>query len=341
MRLVRPVEPRDLPSLLALAQHMGPGMTTLPADPEVLARKVDASVASFSGTIGRTEASYLLVLEDDQTPGIMGTAALYAHVGSPFGFFSYKRLRLIQRSQALAINCEVEMLALANDYTGTTEVGTLAVAPDLKGSGAGRLLARSRYLLAASFPDLFSPLLMAEMRGWQDDNGHSPFWDAVGARFFNMDFATADTFSARRGSDFISELLPKHPVYVGLLPEATRDVIGRPHRDSAPALAMLRAEGFRYEGFVDVFDAGPQVHCDRASIATVKQSRTAPVAPSIAGQLDDAREYLVCNNDLARFRVVTARGHAAEDCFAVEEPVTRALGVEQGELVRYSPVELA
>ena len=55
--------------------------------------------------------------------------------------------------------------------------------------------------------------------------------------------------------------MPRHPVYVNLLPPSARDAIGAVHADTAPARAMLEQEGFRYEGYVDIFDAGPTVEC--------------------------------------------------------------------------------
>ncbi|MGN6691584.1 MAG: arginine N-succinyltransferase [Sphingopyxis sp.] len=339
MRVVRPIETRDLAALVDLAETLGPGMTTLPADREALAEKVERSVASFAGNIERADAHYMLVLEDAEGR-LLGTSALYPSVGAPFGFFSYKRIRLVQRSQAVGASCDVEMLTLANDYTGTTEVGTLAVRPSEKGSGAGRLLARARYMLVASRPDLFAPLLMAEMRGWQDADGRNPFWDAVGARFFNMDFATADRLSAVRGADFIAELLPKHPVYIDLLPDKARAVIGRPHDASAPARAMLVQEGFRYEGYVDVFDVGPQVHCDRDQIATVRLSRCGLPVTLSSNFVPGARDYLICTGDLDRFRVTLAAARPAPGEIALSDDVVRALGADRGEQLRSSPVQL-
>lgn len=339
MQVVRPIESRDLAALVDLAESLGPGMTTLPADRTALADKVERSVASFAGSIDRSDAHYLLVLEDADGR-LLGTSALYPNVGAPFGFFSYKRLRLVQRSQAVGANCDVEMLTLANDYTGTTEVGTLAVRPSEKGSGAGRLLARSRYMLVATRPDLFAPLLVGEMRGWQDAEGRNPFWDAVGSRFFNMDFATADRLSAVRGADFIADLLPKHPIYIDLLPESARAVIGRPHDASAPALALLKQEGFRYEGYVDVFDVGPQVHCERDQIATVRQSRCGQPVPIAPGSASGATPHLVCTGELAQFRVTIAPAQPSGDEIGLSDQTLRALGADRGEALRCSPANL-
>jgi arginine N-succinyltransferase len=203
------------------------------------------------------------------------------------------------------------------------------------------LLARSRYMLAAAFPDLFSPLLMAEMRGWQDGAGRSPFWDAVGARFFNMDFATADRISAVRGSDFIADLMPRYPIPIDLLPDSARAVIGKPHDDSAPAMALLLREGFRFEGYVDVFDAGPQVHCNRDTIATVRLSREGPMTIASPAAEGETRDYLICNTALDQFRVVMAAGRVCDGEIAVGADTARALDVMVEGSVRWSPGSLA
>jgi arginine N-succinyltransferase len=86
MRVVRQIETRDLTELVDLADRLGPGMTTLPADRTALAEKVERSVASFAGNIDRADAHYMLVLEDAEGR-LLGTSALYPSVGAPFGFF--------------------------------------------------------------------------------------------------------------------------------------------------------------------------------------------------------------------------------------------------------------
>ena len=46
---------------------------------------------------------------------------------------------------------------------------------------------------------------------------------------------------------------------------------------------LLLKEGFRYEGYVDVFDAGPQVQAHPGEIATVRNSRLVRVLPGEPG----------------------------------------------------------
>jgi arginine N-succinyltransferase len=166
---------------------------------------------------------------------------------------------------------------------------------------------------------------MAEMRGWQDDAGRSPFWDAVGARFFDMEFDAADRLSAVDGAEFIADLMPTHPIYTALLSPEARRCIGKPHQASAPAMAMLLDENFRYEGNVDVFDAGPQVHAERERIRTVAASFTVPATS--AGR---PGPLLVSNQDLAGFRVTMVTGELDDDA-------RRRLGVARADQVRCSP----
>lgn len=333
-RVVRPVCAGDMDALYELAEALGAGMTTLPADRDAIAAKLDASLSSFAGGRKPEEAQYLLVLEDLDSGRVDGIAAVYPSVGAPHGFFSYKVSRLTRRSRRLDRRLDVELLTLANDYTGATEVGSLAVRPQLRGSGAGRLLARSRYMLIAAFPDLFAPRVMAEMRGWQEADGCSPFWDAVGARFFHMDFATADRLSAVEGAEFVAELMPTHPIYADMLPEAARRAIGRPHESSAVAMAMLLEEGFRHEQLVDVFDAGPQVHVERDRIRTVAENR---LVQAQASRGREGRPMLVSTTDLETFRVAQAVAHTGDETLEVPETLLRALGLPPGAAVRLAP----
>jgi len=332
--VVRPVRATDIGVLVELAEALGAGMTTFPADPEAIARKVEASLTTFAGRAEPEDARYLLVLEDLDASRVDGVAALYPSVGWPYGFFSYKVNRLVQRSRSLNRRVDIELLTIANDYTGVTEVGTLAVRPTLRGTGAARFLARSRYMLIAAFPQLFATRVMAEMRGWQEADDRSPFWDAVGARFFHMDFAEADRLSAVEGAEFIAELMPKHPIYTDILPDDARRAIGRPHASSAAAMAMLLDEGFRYEQHVDVFDAGPQVHAERDRIHTVADSRLTRLqrASGRTGQ-----PVLVSTLELEAFRVVQTSAHPGDHVLELPDVAQRALELSIGGPVRVSP----
>ncbi len=336
-RLVRPAAAHDLPQMIALIQSLGSGMTTMPSNADALAAKIDRSEQSFAGR-AKSDLQYILVLEDENGR-LLGTSAVYPRIGDSHGFFSYKLTRLVQRSKLLERRTDLELLTLNNDYTGTTEVGSLAVAPSQRGAGAGRLMARARYMLIASFPHLFAETVIAEMRGWQDEHSRSPFWDAIGARFFDLSFEEADRLSAVEGVGFIAELMPKHPIYAALLPDAARAAIGKPHRESAKAMAMLLAEDFRYDGHVDVFDGGPQIYIARDKIRTVMNSQPARVVKN--GPERPAVPLLLSNTMLEHFRVVETETCMDDGAAGLSQQTRRALNVQTGDMVRVAPGQRA
>ncbi len=51
--------------------------------------------------------------------------------------------------------------------------------------------------------------------------------------------------------------MPRHPLYINLLPKTAKQVIGKVHESTLPARKMLKDRGFRYQGYVDIFDGGP------------------------------------------------------------------------------------
>ena len=92
-----------------------------------------------------------------------------------------------------------------------------------------------------------------------DEAGNAPFWDALAGRFFGMTFPEADEFNAVHGTQFIADLMPKTPIYVALLAESARAVMGQPHPTGRAALRMLEQEGFVFDRYIDIFDGGPTV----------------------------------------------------------------------------------
>lgn len=329
MRLVRPVQRGDIDALYSVADAIGKGMTTFPADRDTIAAKVEASIATFDLELEGPERQMLLVLEDFEqgSAQVTGVSAVYPQIGHPYGFFSFHIDRLIQFSSSLSEDRNYTTATLSNAYTGLTEVGTLAVHPQLRSGGAGRLLAQARYVLMACFPELFADKVIAELRGRQDADGKSPFWSALGERFFGLDFPDADLTSAIRGNAFIADLMPKLPIYLDLLPQEAIDAVGRPHDVSAIAMRMLQQEGFRYEGFVDIFDAGPQLACETKDIKTVAATRRATIGACARGLEHPA---LLTNPELKNFGI-TPTQISHEDTLVAEEKALGLLGLDIGD----------
>src|SRR3546814_15285792 len=85
-----------------------------------------------------------------------------------------------------------------------------------------------------------------------------------------MSFQEADQFNAVHGNQFIADLMPKHPVYIAMLNEHARSVIGVPHPTGRAAMRMLENEGFAFENYVDIFDGGPTMTARTDQAASIR-----------------------------------------------------------------------
>lgn len=302
MLVVRPVTLEDHDEILALAHLAGIGMTSLPPDPEVLSRKIKRAVRSFAGEPEHPQdEAFLFALEDTEVKRIVGTVGIVAHVGIQRPFYSYKLSTIVQASEKVGVYSLNRVLHMVNDYTGASELGSLFLAPDYRRDGIGRFLSRCRHLMLAEFPQLFSDIVISEIRGVQDLKGESPFYNNLARHFFQMDFKHADFIYATQGGQFIADLMPRYPIYVKMLPQDAQAVIGVPLEASLPAKKMLEQEGFTHEGYVDIFDAGPTMQCERDQIRTVRESHKMPV--KVIANVNDDAIYMVANTGLRDFRM--------------------------------------
>jgi arginine N-succinyltransferase len=193
------------------------------------------------------------------------------------------------------------------------------------------LLARSRYLFIAMHRLRFAERILAELRGIIDARGGSPFWDGVAGRFFGMTFQDADYFNAIHGNQFIADLMPKHPVYVAMLDDGAREVIGLPHPSGRAAMKMLEAEGFRYECYVDIFDGGPTMTARTSQVKSIAEARPGRVS---SAELDIGQRAILATGHLASFRACYGMREIDEQgAVAIDEIAAAALGVSPGDEV--------
>lgn len=342
MFIIRPVREDDLDRLVELAASIeGGGMTTLPADRSVLGEKIRVSTENFAKEITQPgPETYLLVLEDTDTGRVGGTAAVFARIGLEKAFYTYSLTKTTHVSVELDHHNTHDVLHLVNDYIGFAEVGSLYLSPNFRQAGNGRLLARSRYLLMGEHPERFPGEVVAEMRGWQDENGISPFWEALGRRFFDMTFREADHYSAISNNQFIADLMPKFPVYVDLLPEDARKVIGVTHKDTIPALKLLEWEGFHYRRHVDIFDAGPCLQARLKNIRAIRDAKVSQIAEIVktgSAEKDDAFSLdIISKGQAAAFRATTGLTRLNDTReLIITDTVAKALDVGEGDTLRH------
>ncbi|HEY5365971.1 MAG TPA: arginine N-succinyltransferase [Casimicrobiaceae bacterium] len=339
MFVVRPISRDDLPAVLALSERTGSGLTTLPANGERLGSRIERSLASFDGNPPRAGECYMFVLVDtNHAERVVGISAIEAAVGLDEPWYNYYVNTLVHASRTLGVYTAVPTLFLANDHTGNSELCSLFLDQGFRQAKNGPLIAKSRLLFIAEFAERFAPKVIAELRGRLDADGHSPFWEGLGRHFFAMEYSAADYLTGIGQKSFIAELMPRHPVYVNLLPQDARDAIGAVHDDTRPARTLLEQEGFRYEGYVDIFDAGPTVECFRENIDAVRRSVTLAVTIGEGNPLQDSLSddifWLVSNRRFRDYRAIVAMAPRRIDHFPLLPHAAAALGVGEGDRVR-------
>ena len=333
--IVRPVTSADLPALFDLARSTGTGLTTLPANEQRLQHRVNWAEKAFRGEAERADADYLFVLENDDGK-VVGISAVAGAVGLREPWYNYRVGLTVSASQELGIHREIPTLFLANDLTGQSELCSLFLHADHRAGLNGRLLSKARFLFIAEFRELFGDKVIAEMRGMSDAAGRSPFWESLGRHFFKMEFSQADYLTGVGNKAFIAELMPKFPLYSCFLSEDAREVIGRVHPDTEPALAMLKAEGFSYQGYVDIFDAGPAIEVPTEKIRAIADSQNLVLAIGTPG--DDAEPFLIHNRKREECRITAAPARLAAGSLVVDAQTAKRLRLSAGASVRAVPL---
>ncbi|MEH6470109.1 MAG: arginine N-succinyltransferase [Halopseudomonas sp.] len=342
MYVIRPIQTQDLDALIAIAELSGPGFTSLPVHPELLERKIAQSIDSMAQPLGRTEGEhYLFVLEDTEQQLVIGTTAITSAVGMDDPWYHYRMGTVVHASREMHIHNRFRTLYLCNDYTGHSEVCSLFLHPDYRRNLNGALLSKCRFLFMAQHPERFAERVIAEMRGVSNEQGVSPFWEGLGRHFFSMDFSEADYLTGLGNKSFIAELMPKSSIYTHLLPESAQQVIGEVHANTQPARKMLEDEGFHFEDYVDIFDAGPTLVTRLKDIRSIRYSEVKTVRSTEQLISDEASQQrcLVANTQRQQFRCLMVNlTLEAGDSIALPSDIADLLLLRDGDPVRLVPL---
>ncbi|MFM8454800.1 MAG: arginine N-succinyltransferase [Gammaproteobacteria bacterium] len=278
MYKIRPVKTSDYGALKKLSKAVGIGFTSMPRNTKLLKEKLERTEASFKNLLPSQERFYWFALELIETGQLIGLSGIEASAGHTEPFFNYKINIIVQNNYALNKHFEHQILELVNDYQHASELCSLFLLPAYRRGDLGRLMSRVRFAYIAQHLKQFSELMIAEMRGFINEKGGSPFWDALGRQFFNIDFDEADAMTALPGKQYIMDLMPKFPIYVHLLPKEAQSVIGQVHQDTTGAVKLLKKENFVFNQYVDIFDGGPVLECRTKSIKTVENTKKYKIA---------------------------------------------------------------
>jgi len=336
MFVVRPVELADVDALEHLAAVMTPGVHTLPRTRDTIGAFVERSIASFGAQVDiPSEESYLFVLEDSTSGEVVGTAAVHASAGSNGTYFAFRNDVIQQVSRDLNISHSVHALTLCSELTACSQLAGFHLRDREHAGIEAALLSRARLLYAVLAPHRFNNRFFVPLAGVTDPSGESPFWNALGRKFFKMDFLEAErVIGGSRNRTIIVELMPHYPVYVPLLPGDAQAAMGQIHPNGQLAFDLLTAEGFEADEYVDIFDGGPILAAHKLSLRSFcgSQHRRVDTAPDVAPE--NLVTYAVATN-AERFRAITVACPPCDTSDAVLLPLAaqQALGVAPGDSV--------
>lgn len=342
--LLRPARSEDLPALERFAAASAYGITTLPPDRALLAERLRRSASAFkSSDEASGEEIYLFVVEDLALGEPVGTSGIAASAGFAERFYSYRSEYVVHSSPTLGASNRTHTLHLCHDLTGVTLLTSFYIDPAYEHTLAPQLLSRGRLLFIAQFAERFSDRIAAESPGLADDSGRCPFWDAVGRRFFDMDYPAVERLAVGRSKSFIAELMPHSPVYVPLLPEEAQWAIGQLHPVGELPFSILVDEGFDPDTYVDIFDGGPTGHARVALLRTIAASRELRVDDTSAAVVEPAAKHrwqLAANTRRDAFRAMLLAAGSPERRHSLTAEAAIALGVYTGDTLRVAPLEL-
>ena len=254
--LFRPAIADDISAITRITSKADSGLTTVPKSKTTVTEYVTESLDFLAGEEGANRL--LFVAEEDSK--ILGISGVIPRLGVDRPFYSFKRSRHARKASQQDLSVRYDTLQLTTDFDDYTELASIFLAPDARGTGVGRLLSLGRLGFIHANRDRFEDRLMADIRGWVDKKGDSPFWKHLTSKFIQTEFDIADRLSSGDAA-FIVELLPALPILLNLLPESVMEAAGKPHDLSAGAMGMLMSAGFEDTDLCDIFDGGPAIRC--------------------------------------------------------------------------------
>ena len=341
MLLLRDAQRSDLRSLARLAKILD--TVNLPYDERALAAIIDESVRSFQGRIrDPLRRRYVFVAEEPRGGRVVGTSMVIAQHGtreSPCTFFDVSERE--HYSSTLDRHFRHQVLSMGYHFDGPTEIGGLVVHPDLRGGEGqpGKQLAYVRFLYMAMHPDRFRETVLAELMPPLTRDGRSPFWEAFGKRFTDLDYQTADKKS-RENKEFIQQLFPPVDVYATLFTPAVRRHLGKVGPATEPVRRMLERLGFRYVNRVDPFDGGPHYEARLAEVTLVRAHASARLGaePVDPGNAPDALVGIERRVGRVRFRAARCAARLEGGAVRIPAAARALLEVRPGDRLHVVPL---
>lgn len=332
MLMVKIATEKDIPALIEFTKLSSGKLHSLPTDAETAEQRINYCIQSINRKVKTPgDEYYFFVMEDVIAHKIVGCCAIKASVGNNEPYYLYRVSNLQQMSHEFNFCKTIQFLELNTDFNGASEVCSLYLMPEYRKNNSGRLLSYARLLFIRNFPERFADRVFADMRGVSNGKGHPPFWRHVIKHFMPMSFNEADTLMGNEQRQFVSDLMPKFPICIDLLPTAAREVIGVSHVSTQAARAMLERENFHYQKYVNILDAGPTLSVFKSDLKMMNTAQQFTVI-NIEKKMAKPLHYMIANNDI-HFRVIHDHIEKEGRKITISPSAAKALQVDIGDKV--------
>lgn len=327
---IRASHRQDLEQVLEVAQHLD--SVNLPANRGHLERILARSEESFAGSIEPAERELLFVLVDLSADRIVGTSMIHAQHGTRRAPHIYFQILNDERySETLDRYFVHQCLRLGYNYDGPTELGGLILLPEYRRrrEKLGQLLSFSRFVFIAMHRPVFRDRVIAELLPPLEADRTSILWEHLGKKFTGLTYQEAD-LKSKYNKEFIRSLFPHDLIYVALLPESVKRVIGKAGPETRGVEKMLRGIGFEFANQIDPFDGGPHFSAATDEVTLIKNSHRV-VCKESATEPGDAPWIVVANGDAAGFRATGAFAEENDGGVALTAATREAVGAHAGD----------
>jgi len=329
MFIVRNALLSDLDDLFNLSKQAL--LLNLPRDKKVIESKVKESISSFDNPdLNNIENNhFIFCLEDISKKKVVGVSMIHGQHGTQSKPHFFLKVGHEERSsETLNKNYQHETLKFGHEPNGYTEIGGLVLDKDYRGhpQKLGKLLSLTRFIFIGENKNLFTKQIHSELMPPLTSEGSSLLWEAIGRKFFKMEYWEADKLS-QTNKEFILNLFPQGTIYTKLLPDAARESIGMVGNDTLPVKKMLENIGFRYTHEVDPFDGGPHYRADVEEISIIKNSLT--FTPQLSSEISKHNSIsgFSTDGDIKFICTYSEANIETKKCFVNEKLASKLLSI--------------
>jgi len=174
--------------------------------------------------------------------------------------------RVVHSAPELGLYQVQTTLQLGHDATGEAELSGLFLSADAEAPEAVADALLQAALARLADADTPASWVIAELPGWRDAAGCSPFWDGLVRHFLppgSLDAADAGQRHGPAFSSHVGEMLPRELIHAAFLSPAAQQALGRCADSHTAWLAALQRAGFADWRHGRIEDGGPLLAAPR------------------------------------------------------------------------------